>query len=816
MKTITLILFLILGINVFAQTGSSAPKFIIEKGSIKGVVKENTNKAALEYANIKLYSLPDSALITGAITTQDGIFEIKDIPLGKYYVVAEFIGYKKFIIPNLEITKEQKNVDCGEIILEPSAVELSEATVTADKNLVQYQIDKKVVNIDKKITASGGNLVDALENTPSVQVDAEGNVTLRGSSNFTVLIDGKPTALSGNDALKQIPASAVANVEVITNPSAKYDPDGSAGILNIIMKKEFKEGMNGILNAAVGNYFQHNGDFNFNFRREKVNFFIAGNYADRRRYPSTEIHNEMIIDDTTYIVNQTADRKQLNKSWSIKGGMDLYLNPNSTLTFSSEYGYFGFDMSMPAKSMATTNPTTDMTYYVDKSSLEIGGNYINSNLNYEQKFNDKGHKISAGLTYSNWDGTVNTGNELDSTNSQWLNPFSQNRYRTLQNSQENEYRGKIDYTNPVSEKITIEAGYQGRFKNVKSDYKKENYLFGSDAWNQDMQFDNGLNFTQNIQSAYFTISGKIIGVDVKAGLRGEYAERLLEVVAKNDKYTLDKFDLYPTLHLSKKLGETREMQLSYSRKVNRPDEWDLNPLPIFSSSNYSQAGNPNLKPEYVDSYEFNFMQHLKKGFVSLETYYRQTNNAIEERMSLDTTTNTVIVGSDNNKRNFAYGAELSGNLTLTKWLSVYASANVYSYNVSGFVDNIYVSTENLASDFVLNTNFTLGKSTRLQVTGFYNAPKVTSQGNESEMYGINTALRQEFMKKKLAVSLRVNDVFKTMKYKFVADIPNNSTHFTFKMDSPTVMLSLSYTLNNYKKRADDEGTEQNIGGKGLF
>jgi outer membrane receptor protein involved in Fe transport len=469
-------------------------------------------------------------------------------------------------------------------------------------------------------------------------------------------------------------------------------------------------------------------------------------------------------------------------------------------------------MFMPSKSVKTTLPVTEDLYYLNKSNLGIGGNYINSNFNFEQKFNDKGHKLSVGFIYSSWDGKVRSDIEIDTTDMSWTDIFSSTRYRTLQHDLENEYRVKLDYTWPLNEKSSIEAGYQGRIKTVATEYNKENYLPGIDSWSNDSFFNNGMDFKQNIQSLYFTLSGSLLGIDAKAGLRTEYADRTIDVVADNEHYSLELVDLFPTLHLSKKFGEKRELQASYSRRINRPDEWNLNPFPIYSDNDITQSGNPNLKPEYVDSYELNFMQHLKKGFTSFEAYYRQTNNAIQQTLILNEETGIIKISPDNLSMNFAYGVEISTNLNLAKWFSVYASANLYSFNVRGDIVSSDIETNSLNSDFVLNSNFNIKKSTRIQLTGFYNAPKVTAQGKQSEMYGVNMAVRQDLMKKKLVVSLRVNDVFQTMKFKFNAETPGVKTNFTFKMDSPTLMLSLAYTINNYKKRADDEGLQQNIGG----
>jgi outer membrane receptor protein involved in Fe transport len=815
-RTITLILCLFFGLSVYAQKGSSAPPLSAIKGQIKGQVKENSSKVAMEYANVAVYSLPDSALVSGTITSAEGVFEVKNLPAGNYYLVADFIGYDKKVIGGLEISEGKRKLDLGTILLEQSAVAVEAVEVVAEKDLVQYKIDKKVVNVDKKLSAKGGTVVDALENTPSIQVDAEGNVALRGSTSFTVLIDGKPTAMSSNDALKQIPASAVENVEIITNPSVKYDPDGTSGIINIIMKKEYKTGMNGQVNAAVGSYFQHNGDFNINYRTDKVNYFIGASYADRRRYPRTEIYNESEVGvDTTRYINQNADRTQAHLNYSVKGGLDFYLSPKTTLILSSEYGYFGFELDMPSKTWERYNlQSIPDIFRLEETGLKIGGNYINANMTLEQKFDEKGqHKLETSLIYSNWDGEIKSDLASMYTDNTYENGVSNRKNRTIQNDYSNNYRIKIDYTLPLNEKTSIETGLQSRFLIKDSKFRSEDYIDATQTWENDDYYDTGFDFHRYIHSGYFSIAGELLGLSVKAGLRGEYTDRELKVT-EEEKYILDRFDIIPSLHLSKKLKGDREIQASYSRRVNRPQDWNLNPNPIITTDYISQAGNPDLLPEFIDSYELNIMQRMKKGFVALEGYYRQTNNAFDRTMRFDSEDDITYVGMDNLGKNFAYGAELSTNLNLAKWFSVYASANVYSFNISGESITEGNKTQNLNSDFVLNSNFTFLKSTRLQVTGFYNAPRLTSQGERSEMYGVNMALRRSFFKRKLDVVFRARDVLNTMKFKFESRTENSSTDFSFDMDSPTFMVSLSYRINNYKKRKEAESIE--IGGGGVM
>ncbi len=278
----------------------------IESIKITGTVQDNNDKESLPYATIVIFNKSDSAMVQGTVADYEGNFSLNKIPGGEYYIEINFLGYNKKIIRDISIKKGSKNINLGTVLIKRAAENIEEVEIFGEKDAIEYKLDKKVINVGKKAVASGGTVVDALENTPSIQVDAEGNVTLRGSSDFTVLIDGKPTALSGSDALKGIPASAVENIEIITNPSVKYDPDGTSGIINIIMKKGYQTGMNGIINASVGTRLKYSGDFTLNYRTDKVNYFFSGNYSDRPTYPTVNIYNETFLGDTTRIVNQDA------------------------------------------------------------------------------------------------------------------------------------------------------------------------------------------------------------------------------------------------------------------------------------------------------------------------------------------------------------------------------------------------------------------------------------------------------------------------------------------------------------------------------
>jgi outer membrane receptor protein involved in Fe transport len=805
-KFTTAILFLILLTNLsYAKINENADPF-----KITGSIIDAEDNATIPYASIVLYSKTDSTIITGTVADDAGNFMLDKVPAGEYYLEINFLGYDKKTIKDISLTKGDKIISLGSITINKTGVNIDEVEIIGEKQAVTYKIDRKVINLAKKDIAVGGTLVNALENTPSIQIDAEGNVSLRGSTNFTVLIDGKPTALNGNDALKSIPSSSVENIEIITNPSAKYDPDGTAGIINIIMKKGFKTGLNGIVNASIGTRLKRSADFTFNYKKEKVNWFISGNYALRPDSQYTEIDAVSFYNDSTRYFHQTADRFAKMKSYEIKGGADFYLNKMNTLTLSGDYGFWGFGLDMDSKSHDYKDPISFDVYKKNDTQLGIGGNYTNTNLIFDHDFAEN-HDLVTTITYSNWTGQTTTETEDINTYENYSGILNSLKYKSITDDTNNEITIKSDYTKPFGNGNKLEAGIQASLFKQISAYQFMNYDFADEIWTIDTDFNNGLDFTRNIYSGYTTWSGTLKGIEYQLGFRGEYMDRKLVLSKTNDEYRLKRFDYFPTVHLSKQLEKGLQLQASYSRRINRPDPWNLNPFPIYSDSYNRQAGNPKLLPEYVDSYEFNVMQQLKIGFVSLEGFYRKTSNSIDQTLNLQND-GIVNIIPENLDKVFEYGAELSGNVRPVKWLNIYASANLYRYNIEGDIVTKFAQVKSFRSDFVLNTTFTIAKNSRLQLTGFYNAPTIAAQGLRSKMYGMNAGFTQTLLKNKLSLTLNARDVFHTIKFSFTAESEGLSTKFNFTPDYPVIMLSLSYKINNYEKRNNELEKNNNFGG----
>ncbi len=382
--TLIVIVCLFLGFSkVFADSALNPD------GKIKGAVADGKTKEPIEYATVALFRSSDNELINGVITDYLGHFKINQPDTGSYYLTISFIGLEQIKTNDFNVVDDHHNINLGNFFLESSSKELEGVEIVAKRAPIEYRIDKKVINVDKQITAEAGTAVDVLENIPSVQVDVEGNVSLRGSSGFTVLIDGKPTILDPSDALRQIPSSSIENIEIITNPSVKYEPDGATGIINIITKKNRLDGLSGIVNANVGMYDQYGGDFQLNYRMNKINFIFGANYNKRGRPGYMTEERTTLSDDTTYFVESSGDSERGHTSSSIRGGLEYDITKNDFVSISGRYG--GWDMKSNSDLIYNdwTDPLTELLTYNSMERTTRGGTYYSIDGVYQHTFNGK-------------------------------------------------------------------------------------------------------------------------------------------------------------------------------------------------------------------------------------------------------------------------------------------------------------------------------------------------------------------------------------------------------------------------------------------
>lgn len=796
--------------------GLSTPLFSEEtnpaeasKGILKGFVFDTEANVPLEYATISILSLEGGNVINGTITDETGFFKIKGIDFGMYKINITFIGYKSKTIDRVIFKPNSREVDLGKISLESTVETLNEAVVVADRPTMTYKIDKKVINVSQQHTSASGTAVEILENIPSITVDIEGNVSLRGSESFTVLIDNKPTVLEPSDALSQIPASAIENIEVITNPSAKYDPDGTSGIINIITKKNKLQGFNGIVNANIGMYDRYGGDFLLNWRKERVNIFFGADFNNRNMEGTRDAENWTRYNDTTSYILSDGDFNRGRMSYSARGGFDLTMNPRNSINFEARIGYHERNGSSNTNFNEYTNPTTSNNFYTSIEDSERGGMYYNLSLGYTKKFLRKGHELYTLVNYRYHDSDEESVNKLFDTNG-----LQTSGQRSLESGPSNSYRFQLDYTLPLVGDNKFEAGYNARIDldDELAEMEQYNPLTGvydyMDLYRHDVSHDD------NVHGIYTMYSGTLGNFGYQAGLRGEYTYRDITLNETGESFLIDRFDFFPTVHVSYSTPKENQWMANYSRRIQRPRGWNLEPFITWMDAYNVRKGNPDLIPEFIDSYELSHLMKFGRNSLSIDGYYRVTNNKIERIRSVYQD-NVFLSTYHNVGKDYSLGIEMMLGLDITRWWHVDLMGNIYDYRIEGeyeYEENgVNQVIDFSESSFNWNTRFNntlrLGKSTRLQLNTMYNSPTATAQGEHDGFFMTNLALRQSFYNNKLSATLQVRDLLGTMGHSSTYEDENFYSYYDFKPNTPLVSLTLSFKLNNYKpdrrKRSDD-------------
>jgi len=780
------------------------------EGSVKGKVMVEGD-GPLEYANVVLYKMKDSSLVTGTVTNVDGDFMLEKVPMGMYYAEFNFIGFQKKIQSGIKMTPRDRKQDLGTVYLQEAARQIAGVEVTADRPQVSYKVDKKIINVDQDFSSEGGSAVQVLENIPSIQVDIEGNVEMRGSSSFRVLIDGKPSVLQGSDALQQIPASMIDNIEIITNPSAKYDPEGTAGIINIIMKKKRDPGLNGIVKASVSTNNAYDASANLSYKvTDRLNVFTSLSYREFS-FDMTGVSNrENIYQDTTTFIDQSLSNTMERDGYSFQGGVDYQLSQKSSLSVSGRAGNFTFGRGGNTRIETYSNPVTRNMYEISSGGFDMSHDYYSLNLDFQSKFNDEGHKLDASAYYSFSDNQDFNLREEYNADEAW-DKLSEDPYkqRTDEDSDEDNVQLKLDYVLPTGSG-KLEAGYQGRYERSNRHYEMQDFTEGQ--WMTLDEFTNTADYSRMIQAIYSTWEGQLWGVDYKLGLRGEYTDRLLEQKALDKTYRIHRFDVFPSAHLSKSFSRGKQMFASYSRRIRRPRSWFIDPFKSYSDRYTVRVGNPGLEPEYTNSYEAGYKTTFGKSFVSLEGYYRKTYNQISHIMQLGSN-DQMIQTFENLDSESSLGLETMLNTSLAKWWNLNVSGSLYRYSIDARVNGESITRNSNNWRTRTNSTFKLPTGTRLQLMAMYIAPSITAQGEREGFLMTSAAIKQSFINDKLSVTVSARDLLQSMNREMTSSGPGFRSYNYFEREAPIVQFSLSYTINNYnRQRQRDSQQEQQYEG----
>jgi outer membrane cobalamin receptor len=792
MRLLLLILILFLPLNlIYSQNG----------GSISGRVLDENANAPIEYANVVLFSLPDSSQITGTVTNSGGFFEINNVRPGRYYVDILFMGYERQQVDEVVINENNNSINLGEIKISAASVLIDDVVVESRRPSLSYQIDKKVIDVDQFSTSISGNAAEVLENIPSITVDIEGNVSLRGSSNFTVLIDGRPTVLDAQDVLQQIPASTIANIEIITNPSAKYNPEGTAGIINIIMKQNRNLGLSGMVNLNAGLREKYGGDFLFEYKTTSINTVFGIDYNNRFFGGNSSEENRYFYQGNTSYINSAGDSKRGRISLGLRGSVEFILSQNDFFKIGGRYG--NRDNRNNSNSIynewTALNPQT--LERINIGNRYRSGDFYQINLSYFRKFDAKGHELSGDISFENQNSDEMTLTELYN-NGQLLSGR-----RTTEAGPSKEFNARFDYVLPIGENNRFEAGYEGEIEISDETTGLYDYNQQTGVYDFLTQYYKDVRYDENEHAAYSIFSGSVNDFGYQAGLRSELTKRIIFLETTSEEYKVDRVDFFPTIHSSYKFPGGQQVMASYTRRLNRPRGWALEPFETWTDANNVRIGNPSLIPEFIDNYEIAAQTFVGNVSISAEVYYAATHNKIEGIRSVYSE-NVTLRSFDNVGKDFSLGSEFLINFDVAKVWNVNLMGNMYEYKIEGIIFDEPFTRSSFNWRTRINNVVKLGENTSFQINGVYNSPSVSSQGRREGFFTSDLAIRQDLMDKQLSITLQMRDILNTAKHEFVSQGTDFYTYNQYTRESPMLMLNVRYSINNFRQERERSPGEE--------
>jgi len=803
MNKLTLLLcFLFAAISIKAVEPAVKPE--LQGGVIKGIVKDNSHDTPVEYATVSVYTMSDSTLIDGTITDAKGAFVLKKLKPGSYYVEVSFIGYNKAAVRNIPINKKRKVIDLKVVNLRQSTESLDEVTVTTERLPIQYQIDKKVIPVSRQITAASGTAVDVLENVPSVSVDIEGNISLRGSSNFTVLVDGKPSILEASDILEQMPASVIENIEIITNPSAKYDPEGTAGIINVITKKNKESGLNGVANLNLGTQNNNGADILINYRKKKWNFNFGVDYNNRQFEAENESENRTTFENVTNFVLSDGDSEMSRVGYGFRTGVDYDLNKKNSFSFAFRMGMRDMERKSTQDYQEYTSENPTRIKSDSKNKWERDMAFVNSSFSYTRKFEGKGHEWSSQVSYSR----RGSGDEQSSNSLFDENGIQTSGQIATEEGPGSRWEIRSDYTLPLGKDQKFEMGYQGQIRSSEADTRQEEYNPLTGEYVFMPLFSHDVTYDRNVHGLYTTYASKIGSFGYQVGFRTEHTGREIKYKDNSEKFKIDRWDFFPTIHTQMDLGDKNQIMASYTRRIQRPRGWYLEPFVTWTDAYNVRQGNAALDPEYIDSYELGYMKRFGDQAISVETYYKVTHNKIERVRSVYEE-NVMLSTMENVGKDYSLGIEATLNLSFAKWFKNDLIGNFYHYKEEGDFATQNSAGEDIIQDFSTesynwslrnNSTLILNKSTRFQFTVNYRSDTDWAQGKREGFISTSAAFKKDFFKRKLSATLQVRDVFGTSKHETLYTGTDFYNYSQMDPKTPMVRLKLSYKINNYKMK----------------
>lgn len=777
-------------------------------GKVFGAVKDAESGKPVEFATVALYNVRSKKIVTGAIANGKGKFSITEIPLGMYEVKINYIGYKvKTIGPIRLFPKKYRGQgleqNLGEVKIEATAAKLEAVTVTAEREDIEIKADRKVFNVEKNITSTGGTALEALQNVPSIDVDQDGNVSLRGSANVTVFIDGKPSGLTGGGrqaALEQIPASSIKKIEVITNPSAKYDPDGMSGIINIVLKKNVLRGLNGFATASVGTNDKYSGSVRLNLRTGKINTYVtySGNYFNR--FSNGTSNQQNFNGDNTTFIDQINDGDIRFYSSLLKAGMDINIDEKNELSFSALYSIRGFGRDQISdqsfrEQIGIGAPINTTSLSLQDNKLASTGNNMDFNVGYKRYFNNPDKLLSFDVRHSR-SASLFTSDLIVQPLNLTDRSFDGNSNLVL-NETDNTFNittAQVDFELPMSKGVKLEMGAKTTIRNIFNGFSVSEDVTGTgNSLVPDPTQNNDFRYDEYVYAAYAIFNQQITKkLSFQAGLRVEQTMSDAVVENTDQRFKNEYFNFFPSGFLTYKVSKSGTFNINYSRRINRPRTRALNPFLIRINTNNFYQGNPGLLPEFINSYEMSYTHTWKGTTLNVSSYYRDIRGSIQRFRVTDPVTNITTSTFDNIASGRNYGFELIYNMRPAKWVNFTLSGNFYRTEIDGSNVEGDLNNEAYSYQTKLLVNFKASSKLNFQTTANYRAPIALAQGELAEVYSVDAAVNYKILKGKGTLGFRVSDIFNTRRFGFNTDGGNFIQINDFKPESRIAFLSFSY------------------------
>jgi outer membrane receptor protein involved in Fe transport len=787
---LTILLIGIFVISTYAQRPEQ------KEVTITGKVIDKYSSQPLEYATITFFNKRQNKIVTGGITDNKGDFSIP-VPTGMYDIAIEYMSFKTRTIPNKRLTKSE---NIGNFSLEIDMEALDEVEIIAERTTVEIRLDKKIYNVGKDLTVSGGTVSDVLDNVPSVSVDAEGNVALRGNDNVRILINGKPSGLVGlnsTDALQQLPAEAIEKVEVITSPSARYESEGTAGIINIILRRSKLQGLNGAITTNFGDPTTAGISGNINYRVGNINFFNTTSYNYRESPGHSYIFTE--FKQSGNFTDETTNWTRIRKGLTTNMGIEWYINDSASITTSVIY-----------RNNNNERNSVNRLLQFDENLILIGeSNRLDPELNdsktmqysvnFTKDFEKSGHKLTFDFQFE--DNDQNRFSEVI------FNGIATDIVTTLEDQTQILLRS--DYVLPIGENSQFEIGYRGDFDDKSTDYTVELLNESTNEFEIDTNLSNLFNFRQHINAAYVQFGSKMDKFSYLLGLRIENSQITLDQPTSGDFEKKNYTGLFPSINLNYELSEEDNITLGYNRRLRRPHSFFLNPFPSRTSLTNIFQGNPDLDPTYSGKFDLGYLNRLGKITLSSSLYYQHSTNVIDW-VSFETGNFVEINGFDvpviqrgpvNLATNDRYGFEFNVNYSPTRKWRINSDFNLFKSETKGFFNDENFDSETLRWSIRINNKLTLPGKIDWQTNMRYRGPWEDAQNIREGNFSVSIAFSKDLFKDKASIAFNVRDLLDSSIFRGDVETPTFfSTREIQYRGGRTFNLSFTYRFNQKKKR----------------